>query len=71
MTDQQWHRLFPDDYDEALMAGAGAYRGTFAANGLHGDAIRACVEEAFNAGFNTALANPDGVPAVNVFRKEN
>lgn len=50
MADQEFHKLYPDEFEDAMLAAAGAYRGTYAANGLHGDAIRAATEEAFNAG---------------------
>lgn len=58
-NDPQYHRLFPDDYDEALIAAAGAYMGTKSATGMHGDALRAAAQEAFNAGVKVGRENPD------------
>lgn len=52
MSDQDFHKLYPDEFDDARIAAAGAYMGNHAATGSHQEALQAAVEEAFNAGFS-------------------
>lgn len=51
MSNQPWHKLYPDEFDDAHITAAGAYMGNHAATGSHHEALKVAVEEAFNAGF--------------------
>lgn len=59
MTDSRYDLLFPDEFDDAYITAAGAYRGNHNATGDHHQAIRAAAEEAFNAGVKVGRDNPD------------
>jgi hypothetical protein len=45
-----FHKLYPEEFDDARIAAGGAYMGNLAATGSHHEALMAAVEEAFNAG---------------------
>ena len=50
MEDQQFHKLYTEEFDDARINAAGAYRGNYNATSNHHEALTAAVEEAFNAG---------------------
>jgi hypothetical protein len=60
VADQDFHKLYPDEFDDAWITAGGAYMGCRAATGDHHAALRAVVEEAFNAGVKVGRENPDG-----------
>jgi hypothetical protein len=57
MSDPQFHNLYPDEFQEAHIAAAGAYVGNKAATGSHHEALLVAVQEAFNAGVQVGLAD--------------
>lgn len=50
VTDEDFHKLYPDEFHDALVTAGGAYMGHKAATGSHHEALIAAVQEAFNAG---------------------
>jgi hypothetical protein len=63
MADEQWHKLHPDEFEEAFMTAAGAYIGwLIAKEGIgpkwseaRNEAFRHAAKEAFNAGYRACL----------------
>lgn len=50
MAEQDFHKLYPEEFEDAHIAAAGAYMGNKAATDSHHEALKMAVEEAFNAG---------------------
>jgi hypothetical protein len=55
MANEEYHKLHPEEFDDARIAAGGAYMGNHAATGSHHEALMAAVEEAFNAGVKVGL----------------
>lgn len=60
MADQEFHKLYSDEFDDAWCKAAGAYMGAKMATGSHLTALEAAAQEAFNAGVQVGKDNPDG-----------
>jgi hypothetical protein len=58
-VDPQYHRLYPDQFTDAMLTASGAYMGNHAATGSHHQALTAAVAEAFNAGVQVGKDHPD------------
>lgn len=60
MPDQDWHKLYRDEFDDAVAQARGAYMGTCRLAGKpHTEGLAAAIAAAFNAGVRAGLDNAD------------
>jgi hypothetical protein len=55
VSDQEFHKLYPEEFDDARLEAGGAYMGTRAATGDHHEALNAAIVAAFNQGVKVGL----------------
>lgn len=60
MTDQDWHKVYSEEFFDAVAEARGAYMGTCRLAGKpHTEGLDAAIAAAFNAGVRTGLDNAD------------
>lgn len=58
-TDPQFHRIYDEEFFDALHLARGAFMGTRIATGNLDEALDAAIEQAFNAGVAVGIGHAD------------